>query len=1100
MAGGTEDRLVELARERGLLSDEHLTFCRQLVRNLPPQSPMSLFRMAVLQGYIAPRQARQLAAAVLKDATDALIEDCEPVAELGEGPMGNSFVIQHRGRGRRYVLKVFDRSISGDPQWRARFEEKAWLGLSRPHRHLVWLLGFGEKMGSVYALSEHTPGRTLAQVLATEGRLEPGEVLRVGLAAAEALAVTEQAGLAHGSLSPENLLLGEDGGVRLADLAVAKARPSEFSVRKRGIGVRSPLYLSPEHLAREPEPGIRSDLFSLGSVLYHCLAGAPPFQGETTGEVIFAIENARRRPLKSLAPEAPQALVAVVEKLLAAAPAERYQSAEALLEDLRAVEQGRVPEAQREAIALAQREKEGQAPMAEKPARRPRLKWLLAGAGLAAAAAAAIAVGVFWPRRPPSVPPATLPEEVAEQEPEIVDTVKLAQEARQAIEEVLKAPEPDQDAPPEARRQALEEKIARLEALEKKYAGSEGAKLAAERLKPLRAEALFQTALAFARDHPAERQKAIERYREVAEKYPDTAAGFKAEQELEKLQGAERKALLAELARLRERAAELVAQRRFGQALAQFDSLLRRNPPEEIKQMVLQEKIAITSQAERAYDEVHAQAQAKVRARLFEQAQGLYRAVVERFGVEPYVSRARGELAVIEPLLRSAARERLAAIDEAKYRFFLTRLEPSLARLRGWDPKGAAREAERLRPELKTAGLEKTLDAYLSDVAQLAELKRRVIARLNQSEKPLLARQFSLGKIGGKFDPLWLEARVIEADEQAVTFQYAGHQAVRRWDQFSPDELYRLGQLATDISDPKAHFLLGLHCYYSGLLTTARREFHAAKTAVADSRWYLKRLEASAEPRAATAQEKASQLLMEARRYMSERAWDRALYRLALLKARHASRDYDVSANLPEINERIVECRRRVEKMEMEADLALGRRVEVLRRVLFPLWTQRFGSWELSDETLVGKNPEDHDAECLVSLKHPRAYELWATFRVVEGTGVLIRLAGKARPNIAFWANSARPELCGLVYEQPADQRAARRAARPFTFKPGQWYQLRAIVTPTYVEAAIGEDYLVRMAHGLPPSADGLQTYGFLVNAKSVGEFKQLSVRVLAEQ
>jgi len=354
MTGGPEDRLVALARERGLLSDEHLEVCQGLVGELPPQSRMSPFRMAVLRGYIAPRHARQLAAAVLKDRMDALVEDCEPVAELGEGPMGNSFVIQHRGSGRRYVLKVFDRSVSGDPQWRARFEERAWLGLSRPHRHLVWLLGFGEKMGSVYALSEHVPGRSLAQALA--------------------------------SVSPENLLLGEDGVVRLADLAVAKARPGELSVRKRGVGVRSPAYLSPEHLAREATPDIRSDLFSLGSVLYHCLAGEPPFQGETTGEVIFAIENGRRRPLRTLAPEAPQALVAVVEKLLATTPAERYQSAESLLADLRAVEQGRVPEAQREAIALAQRQKEAQAPQPERtrawppPLLRPS-PWASSGRG-----------------------------------------------------------------------------------------------------------------------------------------------------------------------------------------------------------------------------------------------------------------------------------------------------------------------------------------------------------------------------------------------------------------------------------------------------------------------------------------------------------------------------------------------------------------------------------------------------------------------------------------------------------------------------------------------------------------------------------------------
>jgi len=1099
MTGGPEEVLLALARERGLLSGEHLAVCERLLPTLPPQCGATLFRVAVLQGYVSPREARELAAALLRDAMDRRLEGCEPVAELGEGPMGASFVVEHRGLGRRYVLKVFDRSVSAEPEWRAHFERTAWLGLSYPHRHVVWLVGFGEKMGSVYALSEHVAGRPLAEVLAERGRVGVGEALSVGLGAAEALAMAERVGLVHGSLSPHNLLLGDDGLVRLADLAVWKPRAREHSTRKRAVGVRSPTYMSPEHFERGAALDIRSDLFSLGSVLYHCLAGEPPFGGETTGEVVFAIENGRRRPLRSAAPEAPVGFAAVVEKLLATAPGDRYESAAAALSDLRAIERGRVPQAQREAIALAQKHKEAETPQTERTARGIGRKWLAAGAGLGVAAAVALAAVFLWPRRQTASAPPPPTEAVAEGEQEFVDTVKLAREGREAIEGLLKSPGPGADAPPREKQKALEEKIARLAALEKKYAGTEAERLAAERLKPLRAEALFQAALSYAREHPSERQELIRRFRQVAEEYPDTAAGFKAEQELEKLQGAERKRLQAELARLREEAAKLVSKERFGAALRRFDPLLRRNPPEEIKQMVLQEKIAITSQAERAYDRVDARAKEKVRARLFEEAKALYQGVVERFGVEPYVSRARGELSVIEPLLRSAARERLAAIDEAKYRFFLTRLEPSLVRLRAWETKGAAREAERLRPEMKAAGIEAHLDAYLADVAQLAELKRRVVERLN-GDKPVVAKQFSLGKVGGRFDPLWLDARVVRADEEAVEFLYGGHPATRRWEQFSPDELYRLGQLATDLSDPQAHFLLGLHCYYSGLATTARREFHAAKTAVSDSQWYLKRLEASAQSSATTAQEKASQLLMEARRYMSERAWDRALYRLALLRAKHASKDYDVSANLAEINERIVECRRYVEKMEMEADLALGRRVGLLREALFPLWRQRFGSWKLADGVLAAKNPEDHDAECLVSLEHGPAYELWATFRVLEGTGILIRLAGKARPNIGFWANCLKPELTGLLHEQGADKQAARRVARPFTFKVGQWYRLHAIVTPTFVEAAIGDDYLVRMRSSLPASGDGLQTYGFLVNAKSAGEFRELAVRVLSEQ
>jgi hypothetical protein len=233
---------------------------------------------------------------------------------------------------------------------------------------------------------------------------------------------------------------------------------------------------------------------------------------------------------------------------------------------------------------------------------------------------------------------------------------------------------------------------------------------------------------------------------------------------------------------------------------------------------------------------------------------------------------------------------------------------------------------------------------------------------------------------------------------------------------------------------------------------------------------------------------------------MNEQAWDRALYRLATLREKHASKVYDVSANLEDINQRIAQCKKQVEKLEIETNLALGREVAPLREGLFDEWQQRFGKWSIEKGVLAAKNPEEHDAECLLTLRHGPAYELRARLRVTEGTGAIIRLAGKARPNLGFWAHAAKPDLVGIILEQAADQQAAERKNQPFTFKPGEWYEIRATVSPASVEVSIGDNYAVRMPNKLPPDPGGTQTYGFVVNPKSSAEFRDFAVRALREQ
>jgi len=1103
MSEERDKRFVVLALERGLVSAEQVEACRRL-QSQAPEPPPSLLQLLLQQGHLSREQVVQLASSLhLPD-----LEQCVPVQDLGAGTLGSTCVVQDGATGKRYALKILGRSLIRDPGFAEQVHKTAALAARISHLNVVRVLGAGEKLGDLYVVSEHVEGASLEQLLAAKGKLEPHEALSVGLAAAQALEQAVALGLTHGAISPRNLLVAQDGSVKLADLGIPRPR-AEVSVARTGEGVRSPSYLPPEYFDPRAPLDVRSDLFSLGAVLYQCLSGQVPFHGDTTAEVIFAIRNGVCRPLREAAPGVPLSLTAVVEKLLQSDPSRRYESPAALLADLQAVQAHRVPEAQRKALAEVQAAKQKEPEPQPLPAETPppprrRWPWVLLAAGVALAAAAATAVALLPRQRAKAKPAEEEPIEPAGP----ADLIALAKKGREEIEAVKPR---DFDAPDGSAKklEAVQSKIEKLKEIQQKYKRTGVEKEAEEKLAPLIAEELFEKALAYAREHPRDADGIAKRFGEIHENYGNTQAGYKAEQELEKVEGADRKKLQADLEEARQRAKALTDKKRFGEALAAFDELHAANPPEAIKQSILLEKNAIASEAERAYQDAHRRAQEKIGGKYYEDAKGLYDQVAATFGLEPFVGRAKAEIAIIAPLLKSAAARRLEAIDEAKYRFFLTRVEPARAFARSWDLAGASREAEKIRPELRTAGIEAYLDSFLDDVKLLTSLKRRVIRRLSDQAAPVLVRHFSLGKLAGKFDPQWLEAQALRADDTEAVFRYGQLEVQRAWAQFPPDELYKLGNLASDPNDPQGHLVLGIHCLYADLLTLARREFHLAKAQAPEAESYLQRVElalgATKAGPARTKDEEASQLLLEAKRFMNEQAWDRALYRLALLKDRHAKSEYNVSANLPDINQRIAACKKQVEKLEIESDLALGREVALLRDSLFDDWQQRFGTWTLEKGVLRGKNTEDHDAECLFALRHPPAYELRVKVRVTEGPGAILRLAGKARPNIGFWIHTAKPDLVGLLYAQPDDKQADERATRPFTFQPNTDYELCALVSPARVEVRIvgatgGADYAVRMPNKLQPDPSGLQTYGVLVSPKSAAEFRDFSVRALREQ
>lgn len=265
------------------------------------------------------------------------------VRRLGVGGMAEAFEAE-RPLSERCVLPVCIKRVlpafADDPEYVSMFRREAVLAAQLHHPNVVTLLDVGTDHDQPYLVLELVDGIDLRALLQTAPgqRLSEEVVLYLAAELAHALDYAHtpdggRAGLVHRDLSPSNVLLGRGGEVKLADFGLAK--PLVGALATQSGAVRGKLaYLAPEQMRGLPVDG-RADLFSLGVVLYQCLAGVRPFDGAHDVETMTRILGDRRRPLRELAPDVSPALAAIVDRLLAAAPEERYPSAASLLDALR---------------------------------------------------------------------------------------------------------------------------------------------------------------------------------------------------------------------------------------------------------------------------------------------------------------------------------------------------------------------------------------------------------------------------------------------------------------------------------------------------------------------------------------------------------------------------------------------------------------------------------------------------------------------------------------------------------------------------------------------------------------------------------------------
>ena len=255
------------------------------------------------------------------------------VAKIGSGGMADVWCATDQELGRRVALKVLHPRFAADPQFVRRFRAEASHAAGLQHPNVVAVFDRGEWDGTPYIAMEHIEGPTLKEIVRERGALPPALAADVIIQVLRAARYAHKHGIVHRDLKPHNVILDEEGRVKVTDFGIARAGASQMT--ETGAIMGTAHYLSPEQAQGQAVDG-RSDLYSIGVMLYELLTGRVPFDAESP--VSIAVRHVSEPPVPpaELNPEVPPALEAVTLRALAKAPEDRFQDADSFIAALEA--------------------------------------------------------------------------------------------------------------------------------------------------------------------------------------------------------------------------------------------------------------------------------------------------------------------------------------------------------------------------------------------------------------------------------------------------------------------------------------------------------------------------------------------------------------------------------------------------------------------------------------------------------------------------------------------------------------------------------------------------------------------------------------------
>ncbi len=250
---------------------------------------------------------------------------------LGSGAAGAVYLAEQQSLGRLCAVKVLNRTYSARPDFVARFQREARAMARMDHPNVLRVYAVGEEHGLHYCATEYVDGKSLTEWMNSIGRFVMPDVLRIAGLIALGLEHAHESKLVHRDVKPENVLISHRGDLKVADFGLVKLTDENVSMTLAGIGMGTPLFMAPEQARQAADVDLRSDIYSVGSIIYTMATGVVPFRGKSTVDIILAKERGQYPLASEVAPHVPRELDAVIARCLARNPADRFQSCAELI-------------------------------------------------------------------------------------------------------------------------------------------------------------------------------------------------------------------------------------------------------------------------------------------------------------------------------------------------------------------------------------------------------------------------------------------------------------------------------------------------------------------------------------------------------------------------------------------------------------------------------------------------------------------------------------------------------------------------------------------------------------------------------------------------
>lgn len=341
-----EFNLEKSILRRGLATANEIEVCKAHKAKLASDSGKSLLDIMVEARVLTKNQCVRLLKEMGESSRKLEIPGYEIIEKLGKGSMGIVYKARQTSVDRIVAVKILLDALAQNKEFIKRFDREAKIAAKLSHNNIVNAIDAGEFNGYNFFVMEYVEGSTIKDALDRNEVYEEKTALRIVLAVAEALKHAHQRGLIHRDIKPENVILTKDGGVKLADLGLARLTADEkWAMSEAGMAIGTPYYISPEQVRGQVDVDIRADIYSLGATLYHMATGHVPYSGETPSEVMrkHVDKNVTLVPPDHLNTQLSSGLGMVVETMMAKNRENRYRNPDDLILDLKCLIQGDSP-------------------------------------------------------------------------------------------------------------------------------------------------------------------------------------------------------------------------------------------------------------------------------------------------------------------------------------------------------------------------------------------------------------------------------------------------------------------------------------------------------------------------------------------------------------------------------------------------------------------------------------------------------------------------------------------------------------------------------------------------------------------------------------